>query len=486
MAATLKASPRGLELVDRARRLKGWLKSSDTWCDAASTSRATLKRFWRGLPIRSQTFIAICEAVEADWKAVVEAAEIPSISKVRASEPTERSPVEPSEPIVDFFAYDEAWVGREHLVEELTQQLRQSCRILVLLGITGIGKTALAERIAVALHDDWMGGEWHYLLRENLENERQAMDFASVATRWWQRWGVPVDNCKDTERLLQRTIDRFLEQPYLLIIDSLELILTGNEDEGWSDFQDPWWAQFFEGVLAAESCPSRIVLTSQDFPGQLPPRYEAFWNCQFVSGLAPEEQLALFAKTELKVSHQDRPYLERIGAAYEGHPLALRVIAGEITNAPFRGNVVAYWKKYGREIEEVENAIAEAKTGTTTSASDRWQLHQCTRHLRLKVRDRLERTFNRLEREARNAYLLLCEASVYRTPVPEDFWLSHLEDWDCDEFARHLALETLRDRYLVEEIVENDRILLRQHNLIRSVSLKHLQQLDLDDGELPR
>ncbi|MBO9997547.1 MAG: ATP-binding protein [Cyanobacteria bacterium SID2] len=481
MAATLKASLKGLELIDRARRHKGWLKSSDDWCQAASTSRATLKRFWRGLPVRAQTFVAVCEAVGTNWEEVVEMPEL-NATLDRPIEP----PVVPDIAVADFFAYDEAWVGREGLVKDLTQQLHQSCRLLVLLGITGIGKTALAERLAAALHDDWMERDWSRLVRENLENERQASDFASVVSRWWQSWRQPIDDCKDPEELLQRTVNRFLERPYLLIVDSLELILTGNEEEGWSDFQDPWWARFFEGILAAESCQSRILLTSQDFPGQLPSRYANFWQCQFVSGLNREEQLALFQNTGLKVSRQEQTYLERIGTAYEGHPLALRVIAGEITNAPFLGNVVAYWKKYGREIEEVENAIAEAKTGAMASANDRWQLHQCTRDLRRKVRDRLERTFARLEREAHHAYLLLCEASVYRCPVPEGFWLSHLEDWDFDEFERQLALETLRDRYLVEEIVDDDRILLRQHNLVRSVALKHLQQFDLDDGEPSR
>ena len=62
------------------------------------------------------------------------------------------------------------------------------------------------------------------------------------------------------------------------------------------------------------------------------------------------------------------------------------------------------------------------------------------------------------------------------------FWLSHLEDWDCDENQQETALEALRDRYLVEEVVENDKFLLRQHNLIRSVALEHLRQLD-DDNE---
>lgn len=474
MAATLKPSIAGLQQVDRARRHKGWLKSSEEWCQAASTSAATLKRFWRRLPVRSQTFVAICEAVEVPWQSVVEAPDAPADrTKEPSSPPTH----------LDFFAYDEAWVGREPFVRDLSQSLHQSTRLLVLVGMTGIGKTALAERLALTLHPQWTGDRWERVLRENLDNHRQAHDFASAAARWWQHWGEPLDNVQNAEELVQRSADRFLETPQLLIVDSLETILQGNEDDGWSDFRDPLWLGFFERILAAPACQSRILLTSQDFPGQLPTRYSNFWRCQFVSGLNAEEQLALFQKAQLDSSDRTQPYLKRIGTAYEGHPLALRVIAGEMVNPPFRGNAIAYWNQYGQEIEEVEAALDEARQGATTSSDDRWQLHKCTRHLRLKVRDRLERTFARLQREVPYAYLLLCEASVYRCPVAENFWLNHLEDWDCPEAQRPVALDILRDRYLVEELIEGDRILLRQHNLIRSVALNHLHHLEPEDGE---
>ncbi|MFO8038323.1 MAG: ATP-binding protein [Sodalinema sp.] len=509
MAATLKASMQGLRQVDYARRYKGWLKSSSEWCEAASTSAATLKRFWRRLPVRSQTFIAICEAVEVPWQEVV-VAPLSDSSQDSSQDSGQDSgqdssqdsgqegaiahpetlssgisSANPASGTLDFFAYDEAWVGRDALLAQLSEQLQQSCRLLVLLGITGIGKTALGERIAICLYPQWTGPEWQNLLRENLDNDRQPNDFISVASRWWEQWGSPIEGPKDGQVLVDRTANYLLNRPLLLMIDSLEMMLQGNEDDGWSDFRDPLWADFFEALLAAPVCQSRIILTSQDFPGQLPARYSNFWTCEFLGGLNESEQLALFAKAHLNLTRDCQSYLKRIGTAYEGHPLALRVIAGEISNAPFSGNVRAYWHKYGQDIEEVETAIAQAKMGQTASAEDRWQLHECTRLLRMKVRDRLEQTFLRLKREAPAAYLLLCEASVYRCPVAESFWLSHLEDWDYLESDRQLALDVLRDRYLVEEVTEGDRLLLRQHNLIRSVALSHLQALDLEDGELP-
>ncbi|NJL90845.1 MAG: hypothetical protein HC916_14430 [Coleofasciculaceae cyanobacterium SM2_1_6] len=57
-----------------------------------------------------------------------------------------------------------------------------------------------------------------------------------------------------------------------------------------------------------------------------------------------------------------------------------------------------------------------------------------------------------------------------------------MEDWDRDKEEQQAALDVLKDRYLVEEVEEGNKILLRQHNLIRSISLEHLKKLDEIDG----
>lgn len=421
----------------------------------------------------------------------------PDLGKLQTLAPRDRKQVFPdisddssafnSRPL-NFFALDDTWVGRESLIQDLSPRIRSSCRLLILVGITGIGKTALGERLAVEL-SDWFEGDWSKFHEENFEDEQQSNDFSSVAARWLEKWGelITPEDRKDTQRLLYRLVRHLKENRYLVQLDSLENILQGNEEEGWSDFKDEWWVRFFESLLAADSCESCIILTSQDLPAQIPTigtRYQNFWYCQPLSGLEEPERLRLFDKTGLDVGTEStgKPYLERIGRAYEGHPLALRVIAGEIRNQPFDGNVLAYWNHYGREVEEVEKAIEEAKTkGITASADDKFNLHRYTRNLRRNVRFRLEKTFNRLQKDVRYGYILLCEASVYRCPVPEDFWLSHLEDWDRDEDEQQVALDALRDRYLVEEVLQSNQCLLRQHNLIRSVSLEHLRSLSEKD-----
>ncbi len=138
MAATLRASRQGLTIVDQARKKKGWNKEAVSLCG----KKHHLKRFWRSIPIDRDVFVEICQnAGIVNWEEIVDNNPKPKNSQV------------------DFFSYNDGWVGREELVAELTNKVHSSCRILMLVGITGIGKTALAERLAVELQEDWLQGD---------------------------------------------------------------------------------------------------------------------------------------------------------------------------------------------------------------------------------------------------------------------------------------------------------------------------------------
>ncbi|MFN6525576.1 AAA family ATPase [Nostoc sp. ChiSLP03a] len=474
MAVSLRASKQGLEIVDQARKNKGWDATAAAWCDAAQTSEATLKRFRRGMPIQKDTFISICQAIGINWQDIVD--------NSPASQPDSRP---------EFFAYDHNWVGRKQLVTELSEKLRGSCRLLLILGLTGIGKTALAERLAVELQN-WFSGDWKKKFRRaNFNNENKTKDFASVAAKWLEEWGEKLSaEDEKPERLWWRLVKYLQENQVLVLIDSLEALLTGNEEEGWGDFTDEWWGKFFVSLLSAESCQSRLIVTSQDLPVKLVNyRYGLFWHRQVLYGLDESEQIILFETTGLDISQEspDRPLLLRIGKAYKGHPLVLRVIIGEICES-FNSNVQAYWNEVSSKIAEVEKALAEAELNARkiVGADDDWKLHKLTQRVRLEVnRQRLKAVFERLETQVKDAYILICAASVYRAPVQKEGWLmqlvnfvKRLEDQQCNEERKERALDELCNRFLAEESVNhNNKRVLGQHNLVRSVALEHYKNL---------
>jgi len=314
--ASLRVSPEGLEKFKQARNKKGWNQDADTLLTQSGVSRSTIQRFERREPIRQDSFVKLFRVVGIDnWEAQVD------------NSPTIRINTPP-----EFSQYDSFWVGRENLVKELSEKIRNSSRLLLILGLTGIGKTALAEKLAVELQD-WFGGDWkNRFCRANFDYKDKATDFASLAKQWLDEWGekIPPEDNKP-ERLLQRLVKRLRENQVLVLIDSLEKLLTGNQEDGWGDFADEWWEKFFLSLLSAESCQSRIIVTSQDLPVKLVDyRYQNFCYRQILSGLSQSEQEALFDITGLDISQDspDRDILLRIGKAYKGHPLVLRVIIG--------------------------------------------------------------------------------------------------------------------------------------------------------------
>ena len=456
MAVSLRASKQGLEIVERERKKKGWEATAASWYDAANTSAATLKRFRRGIPIQQDVFIAICKAVGIEnWEEIVD-----------------NTPTQPTASYMEFSVYDDAWVGREALIQQLSDRVNSSCRVLLLVGITGIGKTALAERLVEELRGNWTE------LRNNFQDDNKASDFASVAQQWLEMWGENIPNNEDDpekkeerklEQLLLRLIKRLRENRYLILMDSLEYLLTGNEEDGWGDFADKGWGNFFVRLLAESDCQSRFILTSQDLPTKFETaecdRYKNLWYCQLLKGLEISEQVALFQKAELDgdLELPNSP-LRVIGEVYDGHPLALRTIAGEIKGS-YGGKVRAYWKENSRYIEEVKEAIDEARNqGIVKGDEDRWQLASYTKVLRRKVKERIEQTFERLKNDVYDAYMLLCTASIYRCEVKEKWWLINLEDEGYSEEQQKAAMQTLRERY---------NRLVGQHNLIRSVAIAH-------------
>lgn len=73
MAIALKASKKGLAIIDLARKKKGWTKIAVPWHENAFVGQAALRKFWRRIPIRQDNFVSICKAVEVDnWEELVE------------------------------------------------------------------------------------------------------------------------------------------------------------------------------------------------------------------------------------------------------------------------------------------------------------------------------------------------------------------------------------------------------------------------------
>lgn len=493
MARSLKVSPQYIQKAKSALKRNGY-PSQKKFAVEVGISLSTVKNFLGGKPVDYLNFVEFCEKLGLDWQEICEkdSQDEQIVKRDRNNSP------------IPCTAYkEETWVGREAEIRELSEKLRKECRILIITGITGQGKTALAERLASVE----LGEEWQRLPAVNFD-DGVSRDFVGAADVLLTRLGETVtpQERSQPDFLLNRLVQKLRTNRYLVQIDSVEVLLQkGDENPVRNEFEDGRWWEFFQQLLAGGECQSRLILTSQHLPTQFSSRYKNFWQRKALSGLSETEQLQLFSnlfeeedpplspftrgeklnlKTPLTRSRESEfeaplvkggwgdlfingeinpdseaaGYLLQMGNTYEGHPLLIEVLAGEILEHPYNGNVVAYWRKHQQEFAE----IAPARN---------------SEELERNVKDRVRETLKRLEKDVPYAYTLLLRSSVYRLPVTEDFWLAMLEGLSDEE--KNSALGTLKYRFLVEidRVTDDGKDVLRQHNLIRNVAYQRLIEI---------
>jgi hypothetical protein len=358
------------------------------------------------------------------------------------------------------------WVGRESLVDALTGRIKGISRVLMLVGITGIGKSSLAIRLSL---EPAIAQTWPFLHVIRFDAEQQTFEqFARLLLKEQMRSDFELEH--ESQKLVIDLVNYLQTHPCLLFLDMVEEILeTG--DRGEFHYKDPLFAQFFDRFIQVEPMPSRLILTSQDrLPVIAEGRYLERSHLEYLKGLNPEEALELFGSWEVyPQTDEEREYLQRIVRVYEGHPLALRVIAGEIRESPYNRDIQAYWHDYGEEIVTIEQ---QQIASDLRSSADSVTLANYSINLTDLVKCRIERTFIRLRVSSPLAYILLCMGATYRCSVERTAWLLLIAD--SPKEAQIIAFQTLQRRFLLETDSKVGRVFYRLHSLIRSIALQHL------------
>lgn len=311
---SLRASARGLEIVERARRYKRWTKSASAWWQAALTSEATLKRFWQQQPIQQETFIKICEAVGvSNWNDIVD-----------------RSTVQ--EPILDWGEAPDVcgFYGRTEEQDMLRQWIvTERCRLVALWGMGGIGKSALAATLANRIQ-----GEFEYLIWRSLRSAPPVQEILASLLRFLshQQETVLPDS---VEALLSKLMSYLHKHRYLLVLDNFETVLRSGELAG----------QYCEGYsgygeiirrVGEERHQSCLVVTSREKPKEisllegkdLPVRSLA------ITGLRETEAREIFSAKGLSEPEQ----WGKIIKIYQTNPLVLKIVSAAIKES-FNGRV---------------------------------------------------------------------------------------------------------------------------------------------------
>lgn len=208
MGQSVRASEKGLAIANQARQRRGWTKTSTArWWQDAHTSRATLRRFWRGERIQQDAFMAICHTVGIDdWQTIAElSAEVAD------------QPLAPSVQVDWGDAPDiDQFYGREQELQQLqTWILTDAAKVVNINGLGGNGKTALVLALAEQLQPKFTGVIWRsvampssleQLLTDLLDTPVETTDQAikQLLTKLQGRWLIILDD-----------IDAAPPEPYL-------------------------------------------------------------------------------------------------------------------------------------------------------------------------------------------------------------------------------------------------------------------------------
>jgi WD40 repeat protein len=351
---SLKATETGLALADQARKRLGWNRQSTAWAAAALTSVASLKQFWRRERIAGETFVRICQAVGLeDWRAVAEGA-ASGIEPVAAV----LMPSDLSEPTIGtLIDWGEAPEPREFygrsgdLATLQTRLVDERCKLLVLLGMGGMGKTTLAVRLAEQVQPEFAAVIWRSL--------RNAPPIGLLLADVLRQFDPTVDpNANlgnDASALIELTLSRLMGylqgRRCLLVLDNAEsLLVSGGAGELRPGYEA--YSELFRRVGEArhQSC---LLLTSRELPKPLPIGVQTL-RLQGLSAAAGQQILGLennaftpiepsSATGNTTASATDSSNAlapaAQIVAHYAGNPLALKIVAAGLRD--LLGNDVA-------------------------------------------------------------------------------------------------------------------------------------------------
>ncbi len=230
-----------------------------------------------------------------------------------------------------------SFYGRAAELATLRQWIVQDrCRLLVLLGMGGIGKTALTMKLAEQIQD-----EFEYVIWRSLRNAPLIKDLLTAVIQFLssqEAFNLPETVDGQISYLL-----KYLRQyRCLLVLDNSESILRSGERGGHYCEGYEGYGQLLRRV-GDEHHQSSLILTSREKPIGLAAKEgetSPMRSLQLTGLQQGEGQAILEAKGLVEVEDKFKKLIER----YTGNPLALKIAATMIQSL-FDGDVSRFFEQ---------------------------------------------------------------------------------------------------------------------------------------------
>ncbi len=225
--------------------------------------------------------------------------------------------------------------GRSNELQQLVKWVKvDRCKIVGVVGIGGIGKTALVAKLGENIDTDFDLVIWRSLREAPPLNQfiEEAIQFLSEFTE--------IQIPHSSEQSISKLLDCLHQKRCLILLDNIEAIIEMGECAG--DYRSGYanYGQLFHriGTSRHQSC---LVFTSREPPPELTELAGADLpvRSMWLSGLATASPI-LLSKIGLKGSDSQ---LQLVADRCQGNPLYLRIIANIIINN-FDGDIETFLK----------------------------------------------------------------------------------------------------------------------------------------------
>jgi len=227
--------------------------------------------------------------------------------------------------------------GRTDELTSLKQWLtKDHCRLVLLSGMGGIGKTALAAKLAQQLRSDF-----EYILWQSLHEAPRAKNIVNHLSKLFAEHS-DTDFKKHCDSEVLPLVEYLRRHRSLIVLDDVESILCSGEIAGqYREDHQEYGALLRE--IATESHQSCVLLISREQPAEIAAQAG---DSLPIRSLKVKNLLLEDAKRilEIKGIPPAEPGVEDLIQIYRGNPSNLKIVATTIKEL-FNGNVSQFLKQ---------------------------------------------------------------------------------------------------------------------------------------------